>query len=1438
MNDRKILVVDDSPSQTLRLKSILEGKGFSVVTAKDSLDAMNYLDGENTLPDLMLGDIIMPNMDGTELCAKIKKTYKNVPVIVFTAHDGGENLQKAFNAGAVDFLRIPFSDEELLLRINNVLRMQNMIEEQVKAKQVIDESEKQYAALIRTIPDIIYKVDARGIFTFVSEAVNQLGYSPDELIGKHFQEFIHPDDFETVDRCSVLEDYTGKITGDEGSPKLFNERRTAERATRDLELRLAVKLQDGGLKEYRYFKIDFSAGLWNKSVKEENKKYLGSVGIARDASRQKQTENDLANKTESLKERIKELNCLYEISKLTEKEGITLQEICQRIVDIIPSAWQYPEITCAKLTIDNEEYISTNFFESRWKLESNITVNHKKCGKLQVFYVEQKPEVDEGPFIKEERDLLNAISEHFGKIIVHIRTEKKLQISEKRFKDISYSTGGWLWEVDEKGVYRYCSENVLQVLGYRYDEMLCKTPFDFMSREEAGKIGSLFADIIRQKKPIVDLENWNITKDGKAICFLSNGIPIFDNKGNLIGYRGVDKDITELKKNEEQIKLLSAAVSTSLNAIAINDLDGKFNYVNPAFERMFGYAYKELSKMTIPQLIPVDSIEKLTNEIMPAIEKGIGWIGEFRGLKKNGIDFPISMTAVLVKDIFGKPIATIGTFLDITESNKEKKALQESEERYRSVVQYMHDALIIDDIEGNVIFANDRFLNLFGFSREELHLLKLDDYIAPEYLPLLREYHHARIRGKKVPTQFEYQGLRRDKQRLWLEVNVAAITDQQGRVINTQSTIRDISQRKQAEEELKKSLDYIENIFKSVLDMLIVITLDATINTVNPAVYNILGYKKDELIGRPISDIFEEGKKEEGKNFCCIGLEELIKTGSIKNCEHNYLSKSGEKVPVNCSVFVMKNAKGENIGIVIVAQDMRMIKKMEKIINDREVTLRNMYDSKLMGFLLWDADSEIIDSNDTFLKMLGYSKEEFFSEAKFWQDIVPAEYVQRDIKILSELAAEKDVLPFEEEYICKDGHRISALVGATVLPDPGIGGAAFVLDITERKKLKEQLRQSEKMDAVGQLSGGIAHDFNNILAVILANTEASLKNISKGKSQVRDSLKEILSASLHAKNVVKQLLLFARKTEIKKMPLKINVAVRDALKLIKTSIPSTITLKTYIAGNTGFVYADPTQISQLMINICTNAVHAMEEKGGIIKISLVDVTLDEESAFQYSGLKPGKYVHLTVTDTGHGINSEDKQQLFEPYFTTKPIDKGTGLGLAVTHGIVKDLGGDIFVESLPGQGASFNILFPYTEKKLVYQKKKEIIKKVKPLKDFKILLIDDEEAVLKSLQLILQIRGFEIEGSTNPQEALELLRANPKHFNLIITDMTMPVMTGDKLAIEALKIRHDIPIVLCTGFNEKIDEEKVKSIGITKYIEKPFTEEEIFQVIKEALEKN
>ena len=388
-------------------------------------------------------------------------------------------------------------------------------------------------------------------------------------------------------------------------------------------------------------------------------------------------------------------------------------------------------------------------------------------------------------------------------------------------------------------------------------------------------------------------------------------------------------------------------------------------------------------------------------------------------------------------------------------------------------------------------------------------------------------------------------------------------------------------------------------------------------------------------------------------------------------------------------------------------------------------------------------------------------------------------------------------------------------------------------DITERKRLAARLQESQKMESIGNLAGGISHDFNNLLFPIIGLSEMLLEDLAPGSPE-HQSARQILKAGKRGSELVKQILAFSRQSEYEKRPLRIQQILNEVLRLSRSTIPSDIEISHDIQPNCGLVMADPTRIHQIAMNLITNAYHAVEPSGGKIGVQLEEAVLAEHE-LAGSPLTPGKYVVMRISDTGCGIDPGIMDKIFEPYFTTKDREKGTGLGLAVVYGIVRDYGGDVQVESEVGKGTTFTVFTPLMEQSPEAKDARRVTRLPKGRE--RILLVDDEDAIANVERMMLERLGYQVTSFTGSLDALEAFHTAPHAFDLVLTDMAMPNMTGDQLAMGIKMVRPDLPVIICTGFSQRIDEKKATLIGIKGLLMKPVVKSELARMVRSVLDE-
>ena len=500
--------------------------------------------------------------------------------------------------------------------------------------------------------------------------------------------------------------------------------------------------------------------------------------------------------------------------------------------------------------------------------------------------------------------------------------------------------------------------------------------------------------------------------------------------------------------------------------------------------------------------------------------------------------------------------------------------------------------------------------------------------------------------------------------------------------------------------------------------------------------------------------------------------------------------------------------------------------KTEKALKESEARFKALHNASFGGIAIYEMGI-ILDCNRGLSEMTGYAVNELIG----MDGLLLIAKQSRDAVMKNIVAGYEK--PYEAIGLRKNGETFPIRIEARTVPYKGKKARITEFrDITEHKNLEQRIQQSQKMESIGTLAGGIAHDFNNLLFPIVGYTELLMEDIPQ-KSPLRNHLNGIFKGAMRARELVKQILAFSRHESNEIKLLRMQPVIKEALKLIRSTIPTSIEIKQYIDRDCGPIKADPTQLHQVIMNLATNAYHAMEDTGGELKVSLKEITLSEQEAMSHD-MEPGPYARLTVADKGVGIEENIKGRIFDPYFTTKEQGKGTGMGLSVTHGIVKSVGGSIQMDSELGKGTKFRVYLPVEISSLEKQESQTIETLQRGTEQ--ILLVDDEDAIADMEKQMLEHLGYSVASRTSSVEALEIFRANPGKFDLVITDMAMPNMAGDKLASELMKIRPDIPILLCTGFSEKIPETKVGALGIKGILMKPIIMKDFSDKIREVLD--
>lgn len=632
-------------------------------------------------------------------------------------------------------------------------------------------------------------------------------------------------------------------------------------------------------------------------------------------------------------------------------------------------------------------------------------------------------------------------------------------------------------------------------------------------------------------------------------------------------------------------------------------------------------------------------------------------------------------------------------------------------------------------------------------------------------------------------------------------------------------------ERHRAQDVLRESEERYRELFENANDIVYTHDLEGNFTSINKQAEKVTGYTHDEALRGNIGQIVAPEYLE----YAHAMLARKLSGAPSTTYELEILTKSGQAVALELSTrLIYRGARP--VGVQGIARDITERRRAQAALRDSEERYRKLVEQSPDGIIL-HTDGRIVFVNSAGVKLLGAEAPDQLIGRPVVECIHPdfRQPVSDQQQVLD--AALTDFL--EGRFMRLDGQAIDVEVTsmATVYRNRPATQTVF-RDITSRNRLQAQLRQGQKMEAIGTLAGGIAHDFNNILAAILGYTELTLSDLAEASPLARN-LRQVLVAGRRAKSLVQQILTFSRHHDVERQPVHVCQLIAESLALLRASLPTTISLRHHFGTTADTILADANQIQQVLMNLCSNAEHAMRADSGAIEIRLDAVEVAPAFASSHPPLQPGPHIRLVVCDTGHGMPADILERIFEPFFTTKEVGEGSGMGLAVVHGIVTNHDGAIAVESTPGQGTTFTIYLPRID--AVEQAAEPPAETATCQRGACILFVDDETALVDVMQELLGRQGYRVEACTGPQEAIDAFQLAPHRFDVVITDQTMPQMTGEVLTRTLRQLRPDVPIILSTGFSYTMTEDKARSLGIDAFMMKPLDIETLHQTIQQVL---
>ncbi len=1018
--------------------------------------------------------------------------------------------------------------------------------------------------------------------------------------------------------------------------------------------------------------------------------------------------------------------------------------------------------------------------------------------------------------------------------------------------------------VDEQGNIRRMNRSFLTTLGYEANEIVGKHVTE-LSILEAGTYELTTGDSIeitedyfcdRAASIATLLEGGEIRnrisyftrKDGKIVPCEQNISPLYNDEGKAIGAVGVVRNITEsrnAKRSVEEFReFLDNIFKTVVDGIIVTDPKGFIIMLNDAVTRITGYSKEDLIGRHAKDF-------RLESSAYDEINKELFRDGSITGsdmpwMRKDGNIITVEGSVALLKDNNGNAKGAVATIRDISEKNKAQEELRSAKEHLDNLIDNSLDCIVVSDKTGYITKVNKYFLDLFGYSQEEVigkHVMDcapmLDEgtyeCTTGEVLRIGKEFINdaqkriADLIDKGKVTNWEAYYYCKDRKVVPIEQNIVCLYGKDGERTGAVAIIRDITLRRKAERELKETKEFLEKVIESTKDGILIVDETGYILSANTAMEKMSGFAKSDIIGKHASSLVVDDK--ETKKAILGKTAELFEKGSA-TYEAQYKTNNGNCLDVECTSSMISNDQGEYIAGVAVLRDVSERKRTQREIKEGKEFLEKIIQGSKDGIVICDEQGCILSVNEAMGEMLGLGKEDIVgrhSSELHGDDASEKKKVKDKIGEL----LEKGFASYETRYLRKDGKMVEVECYNSMIRNNAefIGGISIVRNITERNKMQQQMIQSDKLRSLGELAGGVAHDFNNILAAILGRVQL-LKiqfkppdgNEEKSASMLDlvKCLEIIEKASLDGAETVRRIQEFARKRVDDKdfTPVNINELLDNALEFTKVRWRNEAESKgikvevqkdySPLASTLG----SASELREVFTNLINNALDAMPY-GGRISIK----TLEEDS-----------HIALTIEDTGVGIPDAIRNRIFDPFFTTKGV-QSTGLGMSISYSIINHHKGTILVESEEGKGTIFTIQLPIQEKKI---KEEGVITPIEENgRKARILIIEDEEEISQLLYDILISQGHEVEVTTDGNRGLEIFKT--RDFDLVCTDLGMPGMSGWQVAEEIKHIGKKVPVAIISGWSIDLNEPEMREKGVDIILQKPFQINQILKLVQEGL---
>lgn len=1122
----------------------------------------------------------------------------------------------------------------------------------------------------------------------------------------------------------------------------------------------------------------------------------------------------LAETEYALKERVKELTCLFKISRFIEEQR-SLPEILQGVSEILPESWQYPEICVGEIIFNGIAYRSKGIspdkeIQSKARMDKDILVRGKKCGVIHVFYLEERKPADQGPFLEEERSLINVLAERLGNIAERIQTMNELRIQEEHQRTILQAVGEGVIAADAEGIVCEVNPKAAELTGWDADEACGKKlaeVFHIIDSQKRIRASTLVHTAEMIKNGIQSSgKTILIRADGTEIRVAQNARPILDDNGNIRGAVIVFRDITReheaennLKESENRFRVIFE--QAGVGVAQLDSRSGRFLRVNDKFCSILNYTREELKKRTSKDITYPEDLQEDRGNMQKLLRDEIReFTMEKRYFRKDREIVWVELTVSPMWREGEKPNFYTAIVRDITERKKAQEELEriswllsgkqaaghseasEPKSVYGDLTELNKSRLILDSVGKEVLIdIVDDFLQLLGTSSAVYE--RNGDYalgiFSSGWCRLLDEASY-----KLCPSSPEKAltcGRWHCHESCWKNASLGAIQSEEPTDIECMGGLR---------------------------------------------LYAVPIHSGGEVIGA-INFGYGSPPKDPAK------LREIAERYQVNIDTLKTLANEYETRPP----FIIENAKMRLETAARLIGEIVERKQAEKALAESEEKLRLALEAANDGIWEWNLQEETMQWSPRCFNQLGYKPDEFTINYNTFFDMIHPDDSQRVADKIKQKRIKNDV--FSEEFRLKakdESWKWILCRGKTIQRDEENKPVRIIgtqADITERRLAEERLSQMEKMDSIGQLAGGIAHDFNNQLSGVMGFADMLKTKIDDPAQKLY--VENILKGAGRAADLTSQLLAFSRKGKYRDVEIHLHIIVQEVIEILQRSIDKKIEMKQVLKACPATTRGDPSQIQNALLNLALNGADAMPEGGELI-FATTNTSLDEKrcSKAPYD-ISPGDYVCVSVTDTGTGMSRETLKKIFEPFYTTKEAGKGTGMGLAAVYGTVKHHQGAVQVTSSIGKGSTFSLYLPLSDNQ--EESVDETILQTDS-NQLNILVIDDESLVREMVEEMLKLNDWHAHGEADGEAGIAYCKEHREEIDLVILDMIMPKMSGKETFRKLREINPDLPILLASGYSVSGGADQLLQEGANGFIQKPFRSDELTKAISESLHKN